>query len=221
MNMNVIASPADPKNANRIPYSDLDETRQRWELYGLPEDMTRKSFLDVGCWTGGFCLEAKRRGAERVLGIDMVKSPLVNEFQRKSGFEFLLCDIFSDKYLELPSFDIVFCAGVLYHVENVISLLYRLKIKALSRVVIETEIFPDEKFKDTPILRFYPEKELDDNYSNWWVPNVLCLKEMLNACQFEEIRLVYENSRRACFHATPKNEICRKILPRRESLMDS
>src|SRR6185295_10504993 len=36
----------------------------------LPEDLTGKTVLDVGCNAGFYSLEAKRRGASRVLGVD-------------------------------------------------------------------------------------------------------------------------------------------------------
>src|SRR4051812_16130501 len=36
----------------------------------LPTDLTGKSVLDIGCNAGFYSVEMKRRGAERVLGID-------------------------------------------------------------------------------------------------------------------------------------------------------
>lgn len=152
-----------PPNAKT---SNLLETSRRWNQYELPEDLTGKTFLDVGCWAGGFCVEALRRGAKKTMGIDMVKSDLVSHLQKIQPFNFLLCDIFSEKFLEIPSFDIVLCAGVLYHVESPISLLFRLKMKVLEKIIIETEIVEDDRFHDIPILRFFPENSLDDNYSN-------------------------------------------------------
>ena len=36
----------------------------------IPQDLSGKSVLDIGCNAGFYSLEMKRRGAERVLGID-------------------------------------------------------------------------------------------------------------------------------------------------------
>ena len=36
----------------------------------LPADLQGKTVLDIGCNAGFFSMEMKRRGAERVLGID-------------------------------------------------------------------------------------------------------------------------------------------------------
>ncbi len=36
----------------------------------LPEDLTGKSVLDIGCNAGFYAMELKRRGADRVVGTD-------------------------------------------------------------------------------------------------------------------------------------------------------
>ena len=36
----------------------------------LPEDLTGKTVLDIGCNAGFYSMEMKRRGAERVVGVD-------------------------------------------------------------------------------------------------------------------------------------------------------
>ena len=88
--------------------------RSAWNGYKLPECIDGKSFLDVGCWEGLMCAEALRRGASFALGIDYCTSPDLTRAMREHGFQFLQMDIFSEKLLELPEFDLVHCAGVLY-----------------------------------------------------------------------------------------------------------
>jgi len=198
---------------------DPARTSSRWENYQLPSDMNGMTFLDVGCWTGEFCVEAMKRGAKKALGIDMVKGETLSKLQQQYSFEFLLGDIFSEKFWEIPSFDIVFSAGVLYHVENPISLLFRLKSKTLKKLVLGTIILTDKKYEDLPILQLLPENNRDGNYSNWWIPNKLFVEKALSACEFDNIKKVYEEGRRVCFHATPKNSLCKKIRPRKEEYM--
>jgi len=200
--------------------SNLEKVKQDWDKYCLPKDMTGLTFLDVGCWAGGFCVEALRRGAKNAVGIDMVSSPMIQELQKEEQFTFLPCDIFSEKYLELPMFDIVLCRGVFYHVENPFSLLFRLKMKVVKLLILETAVLVDGEPQDIPFLRFFPRHTFSHNYSNWWVPNKLCLEEMFEACEFETAKLVYEEGRRVCFHVVPKNEMCKKILPRHKKFMD-
>src|SRR5690242_8806459 len=49
-----------------------DYPRMVWRAIApaLPQDLSGKSVLDVGCNAGFFSLELKRRGAARVLGVD-------------------------------------------------------------------------------------------------------------------------------------------------------
>ena len=178
---------------------------KNWNNYQLPLSMNNKSFLDVGTWAGGFCIHAKKLNASDTLGIDII-------CPQKQNFNFLQCDIFSEKYLEIQSFDIVLCAGVLYHVENVISLLYRLKIKTKQKLVLETEIVKS----NNSILHFCKQDTFKNNFSNWWVPSISCVFDMLEACEFKNINIVFEKESRACFHAEPKNKTNEKILSRKK-----
>ena len=100
--------------------------------------MTGLTFLDVGCWEGVNCAEAVRRGADRVVGIDLCTSDELRRNVENFGFEFVQMDVLSEKWLELDAFDVVLCSGVLYHVENVISLLFRLRTVTRELLVLET-----------------------------------------------------------------------------------
>ena len=100
---------------------NLEAINRSWTNIGLPEDMSELSFLDVGCWCGGYVKIAEERGAKKAVGLDAVRSPDLYDI------DFIHMDIFSEKFLEIERFDIVLSRGVLYHVENPISFLYRLK----------------------------------------------------------------------------------------------
>jgi SAM-dependent methyltransferase len=47
------------------------QSAQKLQCIKLPEDLSGLSVLDIGCNEGYFCREAIRRGASRVVGIDM------------------------------------------------------------------------------------------------------------------------------------------------------
>lgn len=54
----------------------------------LPDDLSRKSVLDVGCNEGFFCKAALDRGASRVLGVDISESLIAEARRRVPNAEF-------------------------------------------------------------------------------------------------------------------------------------
>ena len=183
--------------------------------------MTGKSFLDVGCWEGINCAEATKRGARKVVGVDLCTSRKLRRNVETFGFEFLQMDVLSEKWLELDDFDVVLCSGVLYHVENVISLLFRLRKVTRELLVLETAT---RETKDTdPVLVFKPSDDAR-NPSNWWVPNRACLTEMVRTCGFDDPEEVFVKKRpgghRICVHARPvERDSYERVLPRKNSAM--
>jgi hypothetical protein len=117
----------------------------------------------------------------------------------------------------------VLCSGVLYHVENVMSLLVRLRRVSGELLVLETST--NNVADDEPVLLFHPGSDLGANPSNWWTPNRRCLVSMLETCGFGGIETVYERKvderiSRVCVHATPTARMdYEKILPRKAALM--
>jgi tRNA (mo5U34)-methyltransferase len=176
----------------------------------MPEDLSGLTFLDVGCWSGGFCKVAEEKGAKKAVGIDPIRS------ERMHDFNFIQCDIFSEKFLELEMFDVVLCKGVLYHVENPISLLFRLKCKTRKILFLETAMMAEDDGR--PLMEFWA-----DNNTNWWKPNVECVKQMLKTCGFKDIEVlgasqkiqhVHGDIRRGTFKSVPKNVTCQRMYPR-------
>ena len=47
-----------------------------WRRGNLPDDLTGATVLDVGTTNGGFAFEAERRGAVRVVAVDIVDADL-------------------------------------------------------------------------------------------------------------------------------------------------
>jgi len=93
--------------------------------------------LDIGCAYGGFSIEAKRRGACNVYGVDIKEDCIalarVNlkdepiELSEKCKFD--VCDITSEKALSMPQkyFDIIFVTDVFEHVYDTCKLLEHIK----------------------------------------------------------------------------------------------
>lgn len=198
-----------------------------WNLWGLPESVAGLSFLDVGCWEGTMCLEATRRGASAVLGVDYCTSPEVIAAQEQHGLHFLQLDILSEKAMQLPEFDIVLCAGVLYHVESPLSLLFRLR--KLCR--LGGTLFLETTCLNTwgePMMVFHPADSFDGNPSTWWTPTQSCLLAMLTEVGFDAVTVTHKTESlpigRICVAARPTRSpenMSAKILPRRPAFMPS
>src|SRR5256714_5115995 len=88
----------------------------------LPRDLTGKSVLDIGCNAGFYAIEMKRRGADRVLGIDsderyLAQARLASEMLGFDDIEFARIDVYDVGAIG-ERFDFVIFMGVLYHLRH-------------------------------------------------------------------------------------------------------
>src|SRR5690606_12924209 len=95
----------------------------------LPANLAGKSVLDIGCNAGFYAFEMKRRGAERVVGIDtdpryLAQAKLASEVLG-IDVELRQLDVYGvDKLGE--RFDVVLFMGLLYHLRHPLLALDRL-----------------------------------------------------------------------------------------------
>lgn len=105
----------------------------------LPDDLTGKSVLDIGCNYGYFCFEAKKRGAARVVGVDVngdsLRQARLLADCLGAEVEFRFHDVERQPFAE--AFDYVLCLNVLHHVKNPLSLLEALIEITKERLALE------------------------------------------------------------------------------------
>jgi tRNA (mo5U34)-methyltransferase len=183
-----------------------DYPAQKWRRFAgaLPADLTGRTVLDIGCNGGFYAIEMKRRGAERVLGVDWDETYLT---QARFATKVLGLDI---EYRRLSvydvgelgeRFDIVLFMGVLYHLRHPLLALDLIREHAAgdmlvfqsmqrgSEEVVETAMdypFSEELLFDEPgfpKLHFIENSYAGDP-SNWWVPNRACTEAMLRNAGF-------------------------------------
>lgn len=174
-------------------------------------DLIGRSVLDVGAWNGFFSFEAKRRGAAYVLATDSFcwSHP---KFRGRETFDFARSVLGIDvdareiDVAELSpdtvgKFDIVLYLGVFYHRYDAIEALARAARLAKHALVVETHL--DLQHIDRPAMAFYPGSELAGDETNWWGPNVHCMKALLLGHGFSEVEFLahpaYDN--RGIFYA--------------------
>lgn len=172
----------------------------------LPESMAGKSVLDIGCNAGFYSLEMKRRGAERVVGIDhddayLEQARFAAEVSGYTDIEFRKLEVYDVAELG-ERFDFVIFMGVFYHLRHpllALDLIWEhvaddlMLFQTMQRGSNEIDAvdrdydFFDQKHFDSP---GYPkmhfiEHRYSDDPTNWWAPNAAASAAMLRNAGFE------------------------------------
>ncbi len=197
-------------NLNGIPSApnhflgDYPAVKWRRFAHAVPDDLTGKSVLDIGCNAGFYSIEMKRRGASRVLGIDTERMYL-----RQARFaadvlgmeiEFQELSVYDLPQLQ-EKFDLVIFMGVLYHLRHPLLALDLIREHVARDLLLfqsmqrgdpaisavapdydfwETEIFAQPEF---PRMYFIEHRYAHDP-TNWWIPNRACVEAMLRSAGF-------------------------------------
>jgi tRNA (mo5U34)-methyltransferase len=171
----------------------------------LPQDLSGKTVLDIGCNAGFYSIEMKRRGAERVLGIDsderyLAQARMATEVLGFDDIEFAKLDVY-DVGAVGEKFDLVIFMGVLYHLRHPLlaldlirehvarDLLLFQSMQRGSKFLLDLD--EDYEFEETgiffessfPKLHFV-ERQYSHDWTNWWVPNRACTEAMLRSAGF-------------------------------------
>jgi tRNA (mo5U34)-methyltransferase len=178
----------------------------KWRRFAdaLPADLRGRTVLDIGCNGGFYSLEMKRRGADRVLGIDWDERYLKQAHfaAEVSGLEieFRQLSVYDVGRLR-ERFDVVLFMGVLYHLRHPLLALDLLHAHVTRDLLVfqsmlrgserplplapdypiwETAIFEEPGY---PRLHFVEHKYSHDQ-TNWWVPNRACAEAMLRSAGY-------------------------------------
>ena len=187
----------------------------------IPQDLKGASVLDIGCNGGYYSIQLKRRGAGRVLGIDVDDRYLNQarfaastlgveiEFEKRSVYE---VDSLSEQ------FDYVFFMGVLYHLRYPLFALDKVitKVAEGGTLVFQTMLRGSSSTKaweddyqfwttnvfsdpDWPAMYFVEHSYANDP-TNWWIPNRAAAEAMLRSSGLE----ILEHPETETWICTPK-----------------
>jgi tRNA (mo5U34)-methyltransferase len=183
-----------------------DYPAMKWKRFSsaIPDDLSGKSVLDIGCNGGFYSIEMKRRGARRVVGIDHDPDYLAQARFASNvlglDIEFHQLSVFDVASLG-ERFDLVIFMGVLYHLRHPLLALDLIRAHVAGDVLIfqsmqrgnkdiaelaedypfaESEIFDRPDF---PKLHFI-EKRYAQDPTNWFVPNRAAAEAMLRSSGF-------------------------------------
>jgi tRNA (mo5U34)-methyltransferase len=166
----------------------------------LPADLSGATVLDVGCNAGFHSIEFKKRGASRVLGLD-VDDRYLEQARFASQvleleIEFAKCSVY-DVGSIAGQFDYVLFMGVFYHLRYPLYALDQVIKKVKGSLIFQTmvrgslvspqlredyhfwntEIFSN---RDFPCMYFIENKYAGDP-TNWWIPNCGAMEAMLRS----------------------------------------
>ncbi|MFN7116067.1 MAG: TIGR04290 family methyltransferase [Saprospiraceae bacterium] len=187
--------------------------------HAIPQDLTGKTVLDIGCNAGFYSIEMKRRGAKRVLGIDSDERYLA---QARFAAEMLGAEIELQKMSVYDvgclgeKFDVVLFMGVLYHLRHpllALDLLYEHVVKDImvfqSMQRGSNNVMPLEQDYDFSEMQIFERPDFPQLYfiehrysqdpTNWWIPNRAAAEAMLRSAGFNIVA-----------HPEPEVYICRR-----------
>ncbi len=133
--------------------------------YGFPADLQGMSVLDVGTADGFFAFEFERRGASKVVALDLDPLELRHRFQEaemKHPDRFLLLrdllgsqveyhykDVYDLSPEDFGLFDLVFCGSLLLHLSDPIRALRNIRSVTRGAAIVVTG------YNGEPVLRLY------------------------------------------------------------------
>ncbi len=170
-----------------------------------------KSVIDIGCWDGFFSIEAARRGARRVLATDDYvwrmkfgtrrQTEIAARLAAPSVITVKQIDVFDIAPKTVGKHDVVLFFGVLYHMRHPLLALEKAASVCSELLIVETHL--DAMNEARPAMIFYPGRELANDPTNWWGPNIACVEAMLRDQGFLSIRYTPRPGmpNRGIFHA--------------------
>jgi tRNA (mo5U34)-methyltransferase len=177
----------------------------------LPEDLSGKSVLDIGCNAGFYSFEMKRRGAAEVVGIDsddryLAQARFAAEALGFEDVEFRNLSVYDVGSLG-RRFDLVIFMGVLYHLRHPLLALDLIREHVAGDLMLfqtmqqgsdDVLVVPEDHefhvpgttrppgYFDNPAYpkMHFIERKFAHDWTNWWAPNAACSQAMLRAAGF-------------------------------------
>jgi tRNA (mo5U34)-methyltransferase len=125
-----------------------DHPRETWDIIRncLPADLSGKSVLDVGCNAGFYSVEAKRRNASHVVGVDAMRREIMQaDFARRAlglDIEFRCLSVYDLSVGSVGRFDVTLALGLIYHLKHLVLGLEKLAQVTKDTLIVETALLP-------------------------------------------------------------------------------
>lgn len=132
--------------------------------------------VDIGCGVGYFSNVLRSLGLH-VLGLDAREENVLEARRRYPHIRFEVMNVEDPRLLEFGQFDLVFCFGLLYHLENPFQAIRNLSSMTAQFALLEGVCYPSSE----SMMVLVDEDDLDDQGVNniAFYPSETCLLKML------------------------------------------
>lgn len=208
-------------------------------LLAHPElsDLSGQRALDIGAWDGPYTLEMIRRGAE-VTAFDIQPATCsgFDAMRKVNGLatRHVCANVYNLDPTEHGTYDLVTFFGVYYHLKNPLAAFENINgvlrdggLVLIEGAILEGAPLVDKFWRDKAGLittltnipvGYYVKDEFESEWSNWWVPNLTCLRHWVESCGFEvlENTLVEGGMRgyciaRKCCDISPEHMVLQSV----------
>jgi len=188
---------------------------QKWKVIEslLPQDISGKSVLDLGCNAGYFSIKMKELGASTVVGIDsnpriITQAKFVADVLKKD-IKYEINNIYDFLFSNQKKYDYVLFVGLMYHLRYPLLVLDRLFELTREKLIFQTALsitsFPAEssnleipdnfgieeknlfQHPEFPKMHFI-EKNFNDDFSNWWICNFEGAQSLIRSAGFRILK---------------------------------
>jgi tRNA (mo5U34)-methyltransferase len=185
--------------------------------YGIPDDLSGKTVLDAGPAHGFFAFEFEKRGAERVVTVELPRwsdhdgSPQLKQSWHDAGLDTTLEpymrgalafaiearnskveQLFHNIYDLSPelvgTYDYTFCGSVLLHLTDPLRALYALRSVTRHCAIVATTVLPDLFGGRKARAEF--RGATPTAHHVFWAPNMRCLEKWALAAGFSRVERV-------------------------------
>ena len=179
----------------------------------LPSDLRGKRAIDIGASDGFYTRALIEAGAD-VVAVDYRPKTAsgfwVMERALGRSIEHRHANIYDLPSLGLGRFDLVLCLGVIYHLPDMARAFRILADLCSDQLLLESHVQALEP-ADAPLARYLPANTLKDDITNFWAPNIACLKAMAGDVGFS-VRRTEAWGDRALFECGAPSHISRKYV---------
>src|SRR5215472_717145 len=179
---------------------DFPNVKWRQISNAVPLDLRGATVLDIGCNGGFYSIEMKKRGASRVLGID-VDDRYLNQARFAAEtlgvkVDLAKCSVYDVDGLP-GQFDYVLFMGVFYHLRYPLFALDKVIKKVRGKLIFQTMVRgsaevqdweSDYPFWNTEIFEernfpamYFIENSYSHDPTNWWIPNRSAVEAMIRS----------------------------------------